>query len=517
VTVEIAEEAVRGFTVKVKSIDSSGDFKRVWTSEGTGARTLVSIWRPSEGGAESSGDHSHAQTACVGYYATGGDRAPLKESGCAVLRIRDTKATGIGRTSEHIKDVLARYMPHPKRFHQQWNKQTGKEELYCWKPVPPSKRFVSLGVVCTTTPEDPPVESIRCIPRAWVKPVTEEVTQIWNDAGSGGRAGAIWRTNAEGMMAAAQRHTPPHETFYTLKSDEFFINPLDDQSAADIERASKAKFDSMAIVDPGFGFSNEFSKVWDSTKSGADDESSIWRPQLPEGGVFFGDLATTGHEPPVAGSELLICSADHPELLACPAKLKLVWVKKKKVKTRIYVWEAVPPSDDYACIGHVVTTEKPAVDGSGLIVPPQFPDYRVVHRALLQPRSLRKARQIWQDKGFWKQGDDGALWSAPAPIGTFIGAGYPDGGYDVPPGMYHTLSPEVTPRHKFWCATSTRDFAAEDRETQLSFRLGQQLVVVEGVEGDEPWLRGHIGTDYSQAEHLGYFPANHVEIRERLC
>ena len=273
----------------------------------------------------------------------------------------------------------------------------------------------------------------------------------------------------------------------------------------------------MTVVDPGFGFCTEFTKVWDSTKSGADTESSVWRPRLPEGAVFFGDLATTGHGPPVAGSELLICNADHPELLARPVNLKLVWVKKKKVKTRIYVWQAVPPSDDYACIGHVVTTEKPAVDGAGMMVPPQLPDYRVVHRALLQPRSLRKMGQLWQDKGFWKQGDDGALWSAPPPLGTFVGAGYPDGGYDVPPGMYHTLSPEVTPRHKFRRATSTRDFAAEDRETQLSFKSGQQLVVVEGVDGGEPWLRGHIGTDYSPKECLGYFPANHVEIGESMC
>ena len=213
----------------------------------------------------------------------------------------------MARSSEHIQDVLSRYMPHPKRFHQAWNKQTGDKELYCWKPVPPSKRFVSLGIVCTNSPEDPPVECIRCVPASWVKPVTEEVTPVWNDAGSGGRPGAVWTTNAEGMMAAAQRHTPPHEIFYTLKTDEFFINPLDDQSAADvsntfmqpspyldlivllgrcesemdldlqIERDQKKKFAAVVIDNPGFAFVSDFAPVWNSAKAGTDAEASVWR------------------------------------------------------------------------------------------------------------------------------------------------------------------------------------------------------------------------------------------------
>ena len=88
VAVDIPEEVVRGFKIKVKAIDAVGDFKKVWTSEGTGARAFVSVWRPTEGGSESADDDSHAQTACVGYYATEGDKPPGKGQGCAVIRIR---------------------------------------------------------------------------------------------------------------------------------------------------------------------------------------------------------------------------------------------------------------------------------------------------------------------------------------------------------------------------------------------------------------------------------------------
>ena len=511
--IEIPEEVVRGFKVKLKPIDSSGDFRKVWNSEGTGARDLVSVWRPKEGGEESAGDDSHSQTACVGYYATLGDKPPPKDAGCAVLRIRDTKVGKTSRDSDHIQDVLARYLPHPKRFHQVWNKQTGDQELYCWKPVPPSKRFVSLGMICTTTDEPPPVEAVRCVPHAWVKPVTEEPTAVWNDAGSGGRPGALWRTNTEGMVAAAQRHTPPHEVFYTLKTHEFFINPMDDMSVADIARANKEKFEGVVASDPGFAFVKgpDFTKLWDSTKSGADGEGSVWRPRLPEGAVFFGDVAVPNHKTPDAGVDVLISHSDHEELLAPPLKLELVWFKKTS-KQKIYVWQGVPPSEAFACIGHVVSTEVPAEDSAGKPVPPAIEQYRMVHRALLQPRSLRKANKIWDDSGFWSKGDDGALWGAPPPLGTFIGAGYPSKGYAVPTGMFATLAVDFTPATKFRRARATRNYTAEDRETQLSFKVGQELVVVEGAQG-EPWWSGYLGSRKRTDERVGMFPANHCEIQ----
>ena len=101
---------------------------------------------------------------------------------------------------------------------------------------------------------------------------------------------------------------------------------------------------------------------------------------------------------------------------------------------------------------------------------------------------------------------------APPPLGLFIGAGYPDGGYDVPNGMYHTLAVEVTPLSKFYRAKATRNFQAEDRETQISFKTAQMLVVVEGVEAGDPWLRGYVGSGLRTDEQLGLFPANHVEV-----
>jgi hypothetical protein len=222
-TVEIPEEAVRAFKVKLK-IESH--LQKVWNSEGTGARDFVSVWRPKDAG------HASDQpvvSICVGYHASGTDSAPRNAS---VIRVRDTQVGLMERTSKHMRDVMRRFVPHPKRFHQVWNKQTGDRELYVWKPIPPSKSYVALGMVATTSDEPPDTDTIRCVPRHWATPSTTKPVLLWTDAGSGGKPGSLWCVNTEGSFAASLGHEPPSETFFTLKSQEFFIDPMDDGAVA---------------------------------------------------------------------------------------------------------------------------------------------------------------------------------------------------------------------------------------------------------------------------------------------
>ena len=48
---------------------------------------------------------------------------------------------------------------------QVWSQTGGEQNLYCWMAVPPSEEYASIGMVCTTTPAEPPLDSIRCITR----------------------------------------------------------------------------------------------------------------------------------------------------------------------------------------------------------------------------------------------------------------------------------------------------------------------------------------------------------------
>ena len=47
------------------------------------------------------------------------------------------------------KHVARQYMPHPKRFRHVWKKRVGESAVYFWRPVPPSKKFIALGMVVT--------------------------------------------------------------------------------------------------------------------------------------------------------------------------------------------------------------------------------------------------------------------------------------------------------------------------------------------------------------------------------
>jgi hypothetical protein len=233
--VEIAEEVVCAFKVKSK-LESR--LQQVWSSEGTGARNFVSVWRPKLTGHNSD---QHVISICVGYYASRTDSAP---DNAFVIHVRDTQVGMVGRRSKHMRDVVRRFMPHPKRFHQVWTKQTGDQDLYVWKPIPHSKSFVALGMVVTTVDEPPDLETIRCVPRQWATPSTTKPELLWTDAGSGGKPGALWCVNAEGLFAASNGHAPPSETFYTLKSQEFFIDPTDDGRAAAVAPAPEPRLDT---------------------------------------------------------------------------------------------------------------------------------------------------------------------------------------------------------------------------------------------------------------------------------
>jgi hypothetical protein len=343
-------------------------------------------------------------------------------------------------------------------------------------------------MIGTTSDDAPPLDAVRCVPRAWAVPTTMEPTPVWDDSGGGGRPGSLWRVNAEGMMGVTQRHHPPPGPHYSLKEEEFFINPADDSPAGlGHEQAYDVK-----VEDPGFTFSSDWIEVWNSAGCGADADASVWRPRLVAGMVFFGDFAHASRWEPSAAADVLV-SADHPAMLACVEKYELEWLKKRG-KKHFYGWRPIPPSPDFVALGHIVTTNKS---------PPDLPQFRCVHRGLLMARSMRRQRQLWTDKGSWV-GDDGSLWHAPPPCGTFIVKGK---AHEPPAGLFYTLDTRFVPTSKFEHMPALRDFDAEDKETQISFKAGEVLVVTFRMDGD-PWWSGFCE---ARPEASGTFPGSCLE------
>ena len=58
---------------------------------------------------------------------------------------------------------------------------------------------------------------------------------VWNDAGTGGRAGSIWIVNELGLIWVKSGHDPPEGPFYTVKGEKFYVggHELDEETEDD--------------------------------------------------------------------------------------------------------------------------------------------------------------------------------------------------------------------------------------------------------------------------------------------
>eukprot|EP01050_Picozoa_sp_SAG11_P001056 SAG11_NODE_43_length_20795_cov_11.860456_4_plen_908_part_00 len=172
----IPDEVVSGFKVKPKN---PSDFKLVWSSANTMSRDPCSVWAPTVEAGWFGGDKF---LACVGYYASSDNRAPANVE---LVRLRNSKGGRFSASDQHKADIIRRFLPHPRRFNQVWNKQLGEDSFFVWKPIPPGKNFVAIGMVVTTTDEPPERETVHCVPRRWVVPTAFEPHMIWDDSGTG--------------------------------------------------------------------------------------------------------------------------------------------------------------------------------------------------------------------------------------------------------------------------------------------------------------------------------------------
>ena len=67
--------------------------------------------------------------------------------------------------------ALEQYAPQPRQFRKVWEKRAEKgASFYAWEPVPPADGYVALGMIFTTTADQPPATSCRCLHRGLVRP-----------------------------------------------------------------------------------------------------------------------------------------------------------------------------------------------------------------------------------------------------------------------------------------------------------------------------------------------------------
>lgn len=73
-----------------------------------------------------------------------------------------------------------------------------------WQPIPPSAQYVALGMVVTTSENEPAIEreredgqAVRCVSRALVVPSRFRPVKVWDNQGAAqGAKGSLWVINS---------------------------------------------------------------------------------------------------------------------------------------------------------------------------------------------------------------------------------------------------------------------------------------------------------------------------------
>ncbi|MDX1519345.1 MAG: Vps62-related protein [Gammaproteobacteria bacterium] len=133
--------------------------------------------------------------------------------------------------------------------------------------------------------------------------------------------------------------------------------------------------------------------AWHDRGSGGDNDLSVYTPVVPAGFYMISGYAQGDYDAPRQCVTAVRPSPTNPDtgapLLVSPSRWQLIWMDKGTgANMDGSIWQAVPPHDDYACIGHV---------GQTGYQPPKISSYRCLHKCLLQGTPVPEA--LWTDRG----------------------------------------------------------------------------------------------------------------------
>uniref|UniRef100_A0A7S3AUZ7 Uncharacterized protein n=1 Tax=Haptolina ericina TaxID=156174 RepID=A0A7S3AUZ7_9EUKA len=228
---EVKDERLAHVKVRLRQVT---EFEKLWDTVGTNSHSKASIW------AAVATSTARSSTVCLGHYASASSTNPPHKCrsagalGCeSLLELADTQQSlfNFQTSSSWLAPIVESFLVPPVRLAQCWSKRSrGQRQVYAWEAVPP-EGFVAMGMLCSTEDDGvdahpPPIESIRCVPRSWVRPSRTQPQKVWDDSGSSGTQGSIWVINNLRLIAVTAGHEMPAGPFYEFKSEHSFLSEL---------------------------------------------------------------------------------------------------------------------------------------------------------------------------------------------------------------------------------------------------------------------------------------------------
>ena len=159
---EIPMNALSHIQVRIRAVKG---WQPVWNSRQILSRKEVSIWSAI---ANSSILARNRTAICVGHFAAPGHASkshPPSSLHAYLIELTDSDTSSLFRSKQLEVARLNFLLPHPVNFKLAWHTQRADSGVWFWRPIPPSQHFIALGMIATTSVEQPKLTEVRCVPK----------------------------------------------------------------------------------------------------------------------------------------------------------------------------------------------------------------------------------------------------------------------------------------------------------------------------------------------------------------
>ncbi|XP_059641926.1 uncharacterized protein LOC132283907 [Cornus florida] len=237
----------------------------------------------------------------------------------------------------------------------------GDKSCSVWFPEAP-KGYVALGCVVSLGRAQPPISSAFCIMASLVSPCSPKDCITISSSNLYQSPLAFWRiNNSVGTFLPADPTTLSLiGRAYELRHILFGLPGISskESKSSGSQAVRSGHVDTLqpersSTVNYGHRFEAvaSFRLIWWNQGSNSKKKLSIWRPVVPQGMVYLGDIAVQGYEPP--NTCIVLHDSGDNELFKPPLDFQLVGqIKKQKGMESISLWlpQAPPGFVSLGCI-----------------------------------------------------------------------------------------------------------------------------------------------------------------------
>ncbi|GMH29787.1 hypothetical protein Nepgr_031630 [Nepenthes gracilis] len=299
----------------------------------------------------------------------------------------------------------------------------GDASCTVWFPQAP-KGFLALGCVVSSGRAQPPLSSSFCIHASAVSPCPLRDCIVIGSSNEYPSSVAFWRVNNSvgTFLPADLTSTKPLGGTYELRHILSGISEFStkDSTNTEVHASSMGHYTMQSVTTNSRQHSEtiaSFRLVWWNQGSSLQKRLSIWCPVIPQGMVYFGDVAVQGYEPPNSCIALQDVGDD---LLRAPLDFQMVGqVKKQRGMESISFWlPQAPPG--FVSLGCIACKGSPKNS--------DFSSLRCIRSDMVTGDRFSE-ESIWDTSDARLRTEPFSIWTVDNELGTFL----VHSGYKKPP------------------------------------------------------------------------------------